>query len=134
MPKLRRNPVRQLAPKSDTDPGERYFTDGSNLYCFVEWLTSTGNVKFATVEDCRTLGLLLVSGDYLGRASLRGVRKSVPARSTCFAFQAPCVKAADPDGLAMAVLCMRGDFADFDAVDRHSIAAGHLGSKGLERG
>jgi hypothetical protein len=73
VPKLRRNPARQPAPKSETQPRERYFTDGSNLYRFVEWLTSTGNVKLATVEDCRTLGLLLVSGDYLAKAGLRPV-------------------------------------------------------------
>jgi hypothetical protein len=52
----------------------------------------------------------------------------------CFAYQAPWVKTADPDGVAMAILCMRRDFADFDAVDRRGRAAGHLGRKGLERG
>lgn len=44
---------------------ERYFTDGSNLYRFVEWLTPSGQAKLAAFEDCRTLALLLVSGDYL---------------------------------------------------------------------
>jgi hypothetical protein len=71
--KLRRHATRQRPPKSDPQSGGRYFTDGSNLYRFVEWLTSTGNVKLATVEDCRTLGLLLVSGDYLAKAGLRPV-------------------------------------------------------------
>ena len=52
----------------------------------------------------------------------------------CFRALGAVVETAYPDGLAMAMLRMRGDFADFDAVDRGSAAAGHLGSKGLERG
>jgi hypothetical protein len=71
--KLRRNAPRRRGPKRDPQFSGRYFTDGSNLYRFVEWLTPAGNVKLATMEDCRTLGLLLVSGEYLGKASLRPV-------------------------------------------------------------
>jgi hypothetical protein len=37
------------------------------------WLTPAGNAKLAAVEDCRTLGLLLVSGDYVTKARLRPV-------------------------------------------------------------
>jgi hypothetical protein len=48
-------------------------TRGSKLYRFVEWLTPAGNVKLAAVEDCHTLGLLLVSGDYPTKARLRPV-------------------------------------------------------------
>ena len=73
MRRLRKNAARQRVPKSDTQSRERYFTDGSNLYRFVEWLTPAGNAKLAAVEDCRTLGLLLVSGDYLTKARLRPV-------------------------------------------------------------
>jgi hypothetical protein len=69
--KLRRHAARQRPPRSDAQSGGRYFTDGNDLYRFVEWLTSTGNVKLATVEDCRTLGLLLVSGDWVSKAGLR---------------------------------------------------------------
>ena len=69
------------------------------------------------------------------RGAYSGVRKFVPARVWLFfAYQAPWVETADRDGVAMAILCMRGDFADFDAVDRRGRAARDLGSKGLERG
>ena len=71
--KLRRHAARQRPPRNDPQSGGRYFTDGDNLYRFVEWLTPTGKVKLATVEDCRTLGLLLVGGDYLSQAGLRPV-------------------------------------------------------------
>ena len=71
--KLRRHAPGRRGPKWDPQFSGRYFTDGRNLYRFVEWLTSAGNVKLATMEDCRTLGLLLVSRDYLAKASLRPV-------------------------------------------------------------
>jgi hypothetical protein len=71
--KLSRNAPRRRDPKRDPQFSGSYFTDGSNLYRFVEWLTPAGNVKLATMEDCRTLGLLLVSGEYLGKARLRPV-------------------------------------------------------------
>jgi hypothetical protein len=71
--KLKRNAAAKAVAKSDTLSRERYFTDGSNLYRFVEWLTPAGNAKLATLEDCRTLRLLLVSGDYLTKARLRPV-------------------------------------------------------------
>jgi hypothetical protein len=64
---------RRRGPKWDPQFTGRYFTQGSNLYRLVEGLTPAGNVKLATMEDCRTLGLLLVSGDYLTKASLRPV-------------------------------------------------------------
>lgn len=73
MRRLRKNAPRQRVPNNDMQSRERYFTDGRNLYRFVEWLTPCGNAKFATVEDCRTLGLLLVSRDYLTTATLRPV-------------------------------------------------------------
>jgi hypothetical protein len=66
-------PPRRRGPKWDPQFSGRDFTDGSNLYRFVEWLTLAGNVKLATMEDCRTLGLLLVSRDYLTKASPRPV-------------------------------------------------------------
>jgi hypothetical protein len=50
--RLRNNAARERVPQSDTQSRARYFTDGSNLYRFVEWLTPTGNPQFATVEDC----------------------------------------------------------------------------------
>lgn len=71
--KLRGHSAAQRPPRSDPQSDGRYFTDGNTLYRFVEWLTWTGNFKLATVEDCRTLGLLLVSGDYLAKAGLRPV-------------------------------------------------------------
>ncbi len=71
--KLRRHAPRRRGPKWDPQFSGRYFTDGSNLYRFVEWLTPAGNVKLAPMEDCRTPGLLLVSRDYLTTASPRPV-------------------------------------------------------------
>ena len=68
------------------------------------------------------------------RGAYCGVCESCQPGLAAFAYQAPRANAADLDGLAMAVLCMRGDFADFDAVDRRGFAAGHLGRKRLERG
>ena len=73
MVRFRRNPASQQVGGSDPQCRERYFTDGSNLYRFLEWLTSSGNAQLAAFEDCRTLGLLLVSGDYLSKARLRPV-------------------------------------------------------------
>jgi hypothetical protein len=75
MKKLRTNAARQSTRNSDAPSGscERYFTDGSNLSRFVEWLTPAGDAELATLEDSRTLRLLLVSGDYLTKASLRPV-------------------------------------------------------------
>ena len=60
-------------PKWHPQFSGRHFTRGSNLYRFVEWLTPAGNAKLAAVVDRRTLGLLLVSGDYLTKARLRPV-------------------------------------------------------------
>jgi hypothetical protein len=70
--RLKKTPPDNECPR-DTRSRGRYFTDGSNLYRFVEWLRPAGNAKLAAVEDCRTLGLLLVSGDYLTKARLRPV-------------------------------------------------------------
>jgi hypothetical protein len=70
---LRRKPAKGHAGTSDPLRRERYFTDGSNLYRFLEFLTSSGTAKLAALEDCRTLGLLLVSADYLSKAGLRPV-------------------------------------------------------------
>ena len=77
MRRLRKNAPAQRMPPSNTGSTERYFTDGRNLYRFVGWLTC-GNAGLATVEDCRTLGLLMVSRDYLTTARLRPVAKPTP--------------------------------------------------------
>ncbi len=70
MARFRTNTAGQQAGKIDPPRPERYFTDGKNLYRFLEWLTSPGHAKVAALEDCRTLGLLLISGD-LTKARLR---------------------------------------------------------------
>lgn len=73
MARFRSNAVRQQVGESDPQCRERCFT-GSNLYLFLEWLTSSGNANLAAFEDCRTLGLLLlISGDHLTKARLRPV-------------------------------------------------------------
>jgi hypothetical protein len=71
--RLRRNAARHPGRWRDSQDRERYFTDGSNLYRFLEWLTSSGNARLAAFEDCRTLGLVLVNGDWLTQARLRPV-------------------------------------------------------------
>lgn len=73
MVKLRRSAARRPVRDNRGQQRERYFTDGSNLYRFIDWVTPAGNAKLAALEDCRTLGLLLVSGDYLTRAPLRPI-------------------------------------------------------------
>ena len=70
--------ARPLVPRSDPQPSQRYFTDGSDLYRFAGWLTRSGNSKLAALEDCRTLRILLVSADYLRTASLRPVGVAKP--------------------------------------------------------
>lgn len=63
----------QSGSRSDPQPGQRYFADGSNLYRFAGWLTRSGDASLAALEDCLTLRILLVSADYLRRAGLRPV-------------------------------------------------------------
>jgi hypothetical protein len=55
--------------RSKPQSGERYFTDGANLYRFAGWLARSENAKLAALEDCRTLRILLVNTDYLGQLS-----------------------------------------------------------------
>jgi hypothetical protein len=52
---------------------QRYFTDGINLYRFVDWLARSDSGTVAIIEDCRSLAILLVAADRLGAAGLRPV-------------------------------------------------------------
>ena len=59
----------QHAARSRQSAG-RYFTDGINLYRFVGWVDRPDS-GLAAVEDCRSLELLLVSGQCMNRPGLR---------------------------------------------------------------
>jgi hypothetical protein len=61
------------APQPNPDSGDRYYTDGENLYRFAGWLTRSDNAELALPEDCRSLELLLVTADDLARARLRPI-------------------------------------------------------------
>jgi len=65
-------------PEPESDSKNPYFTDGSNLYRFVGWLTGSGDAGLAALEDCRSLGVLLVSADDLAKARLRPVTSQRP--------------------------------------------------------
>ena len=51
----------------------QYFTDGMNLYRFVEWLARSETGMVAILEDCRSLAVLLVTAERLGTNELRPV-------------------------------------------------------------
>jgi hypothetical protein len=42
-----------------------YFTDGGRLYRFLAWVTRSRKSMVAVVEDCRSLEILLITGEHL---------------------------------------------------------------------
>jgi hypothetical protein len=68
--KTARMPQRQQA---NVHYSQRYFTDGRNLYRFIEWLARSEAGTLAIVEDCRSLAILLVPAERLGATELRPV-------------------------------------------------------------
>lgn len=58
--------------KAGTGLTGTYLTDGDDLYCVGERI---GDADLWEVEDCRTLGVLLLSGQELRDGSLRPVRR-----------------------------------------------------------
>jgi hypothetical protein len=63
----------QQGRRADAVPSPRYFTDGTHLYRFVEWLARSETSAVAILEDCRSLAILLVTAERLGAAELRPV-------------------------------------------------------------
>ena len=68
-----RTAPRTHVPRSDSGPPHCYFTDGVNLYRFVGWVNRSVNAMLAELEDCRSLDVLLVSAEDLGRSTLRPI-------------------------------------------------------------
>ena len=63
----------QVGQQPNAQSGQRYFTDGINLYRFIEWLARSETGTLAIVEDCRSLAILLVTAERLGATELRPV-------------------------------------------------------------
>jgi hypothetical protein len=56
-------------------PAGGYFTDGINLYRFLGWVDGSEHRALAAVEDCRSLDVLLVSGNFVARPGVRIVSR-----------------------------------------------------------
>jgi hypothetical protein len=60
-----------------------YLTDGVTLYRFEGWVDRSPDARFAELEDCRSLDIVLVSAEELARSVLRpvaiAVARSLPA-------------------------------------------------------
>jgi hypothetical protein len=68
-----RKTARVRRQQATVQEGPRYFTDGRNLYRFIGWLARSEAGTLAVVEDCRSLGILLVPAERLGASELRAV-------------------------------------------------------------
>jgi hypothetical protein len=64
---------RQERQQASLQSRQRYFTDGRNLYRFIEWLARSETGTLAILEDCRSLAILLVPAERLGATELRPV-------------------------------------------------------------
>jgi hypothetical protein len=60
---MRRAP--RPTPPEPSRATRRYFTNGGDLYRFIEWVARSKESMVAAVEDCRSLEILLVSAEQL---------------------------------------------------------------------
>lgn len=61
------------APPIEVDAPAGYLTDGVNLYRFIGWVGRSMQTALVELEDCRSLEVVLVRAEELGRARLRPV-------------------------------------------------------------
>jgi hypothetical protein len=71
--RLKQRTATSLACPDSPFWAHRYFTDGVKLYRFVGWVHRSVSGMLAEFEDCRSLDVLLVNIDSLGRTGLRPV-------------------------------------------------------------
>ena len=64
---------RSADAQADPYVGDRYFTDGVNLYRLIRWLSRPGEQPLAELEDCRLMHCALLDREALVALALRAV-------------------------------------------------------------